>query len=195
MGHPAARRLAARLDPGAFAGSRDTLYLVTKAGTAAAPLVAAMADAVMRAGRRRAERGGGGLDPPMVTVLDEAANICRIADLPAQYSHIGGRGIIPVTILQSYQQGEAVWGQNGMAALWGAATKKLIGAGIDSPRLARDIAALVGQHDVPVRSVSYGDGRARCRSRCAARRSSSPPTCAPCRRAARCCSPPGHAPR
>jgi hypothetical protein len=146
--------------PAAFAGSRDTLYLVTEAGTAAAPLVAAMADAVMRAGRRRAEQQGGRLDPPMVAVLDEAANICRIADLPAQYSHVGGRGVIPVTILQSYEQGEAVWGSNGMAALWGAATKKLIGAGVDSPRLARDIATLTGQHDVPVRSVSYGDGRA-----------------------------------
>ena len=58
------------------------------------------------------------------------------------------------------EQGEAVWGASGMAALWGAATKKLIGAGVDSPRLARDIATLVGQHDVPVQSVSYGDGRA-----------------------------------
>jgi type IV secretory pathway TraG/TraD family ATPase VirD4 len=47
-----------------------------------------------------------------------------------------------------------------MAALWGAATKKIIGAGVDSPRLARDLATLVGQHDVPVRTVSYGDGRA-----------------------------------
>jgi type IV secretory pathway TraG/TraD family ATPase VirD4 len=47
-----------------------------------------------------------------------------------------------------------------MAALWGAATKKIIGAGVDSPRLARDLATLVGQHDVPVRTLSYGDGRA-----------------------------------
>ena len=147
-------------DPDAFARSTDTLYLITEAGTAAAPLIAAMTDAVMRAGRRHAERSGGRLDPPMVAVLDEAANICRIADLPAQYSHTGGRGVVAVTILQSYEQGEAVWGANGMAALWGAATKKLIGAGVDSPRLARDIAALVGQHDVPVHSVSYGDGRA-----------------------------------
>jgi TraM recognition site of TraD and TraG len=146
--------------PQEFAGSRDTLYLITEAGTAAAPLVAAMADAVMRAGRRRAEQQGGRLDPPMVAVLDEAANICRISDLPSQYSHSGGRGVVPVTILQSYEQGEAVWGASGMAALWGAATKKLIGAGVDSPRLARDIATLVGQHDVPVQSVSYGDGRA-----------------------------------
>ena len=47
-----------------------------------------------------------------------------------------------------------------MAALWGAATIKVIGAGVDSPRLARDLATLTGQHDVPVRSVSYGDGKA-----------------------------------
>jgi len=147
-------------DPHRFAGSRDTLYLITETGTAAAPLIAAMADAVMRAGRRRAERSGGRLDPPMTVILDEAANICRIADLPSQYSHVGGRGVIPVTILQSYEQGIAVWGEQGMAALWGAATKKLIGAGVDSPRLARDMATLIGQHDVPVQSVSYGDGRA-----------------------------------
>ena len=93
-------------------------------------------------------------------ILDEAANICRIADLPELYSHLGSRGMVPVTILQSYQQGVAVWGEPGMAALWGAATKKVIGAGIDDPRHARDLATLTGQHDVPVISVSYGDGRA-----------------------------------
>jgi type IV secretory pathway TraG/TraD family ATPase VirD4 len=46
-----------------------------------------------------------------------------------------------------------------MAALWGAATIKLIGAGVDSPRLARDVSTLVGQHDVPVRSIGLGEGR------------------------------------
>jgi type IV secretory pathway TraG/TraD family ATPase VirD4 len=96
----------------------------------------------------------------MAVILDEAANICRIADLPELYSHLGSRGMVPVTILQSYQQGVSVWGESGMAALWGAATKKVIGAGIDDPRHARDLATLTGQHDVPVISVSYGDGRA-----------------------------------
>jgi type IV secretory pathway TraG/TraD family ATPase VirD4 len=144
----------ARASPGA------TLYLLTEARAAASPLIAALTDTVMRAGRRLAEMAGGRLDPPMVLILDEAANICRIADLPDLYSHLGSRGMVPVTILQSYQQGVAVWGEPGMAALWGAATRKVIGAGIDDPRLARDLATLVGQHDVPVRSASYGDGRA-----------------------------------
>ncbi|GAA4238122.1 hypothetical protein GCM10022254_52760 [Actinomadura meridiana] len=147
-------------DPSAFAGSRDTLYLLSKSLSAAAPLIAALTDTTMRAAERRAEQAGGRLDPPLVVALDEAANICRIADLPQLYSHLGSRGIIPVTILQSYEQGVTVWGEPGMAALWGAATRKLIGAGIDSPRLVRDLATLIGQHDVPVRSITYSDGRA-----------------------------------
>jgi type IV secretory pathway TraG/TraD family ATPase VirD4 len=146
-------------DPDEFAASRDTLYLLSKSRSAAAPLIAALSDTAMRAAERRAERLGGRLDPPMVVPLDEAANICRIADLPDLYSHLGSRGITPVTILQSYEQGVTVWGEHGMATLWGAATKKVIGAGVDSPRLTRDLATLVGQHDVPVRTLNYGDGR------------------------------------
>jgi type IV secretory pathway TraG/TraD family ATPase VirD4 len=157
---PPRRETLPVFDPDDFAASRDTLYLLSKSRSAAAPLIAALSDTAMRAAERRAERMGGRLDPPMVVPLDEAANICRIADLPDLYSHLGSRGITPVTILQSYEQGVTVWGEHGMATLWGAATKKIIGAGVDSPRLARDLATLVGQHDVPVRSLSYGDGRA-----------------------------------
>jgi type IV secretory pathway TraG/TraD family ATPase VirD4 len=156
---PPADRPLPGFDPQAFAASRDTLYLLSKSRSAAAPLIAALSDTAIRAAERRAERLGGRLDPPMVVPLDEAANICRIADLPELYSHLGSRCIVPVTILQSYEQGVTVWGEHGMAALWGAATKKII-AGVDSPRLARDLATLVGQHDVPVRTVNYGDGRA-----------------------------------
>ena len=146
-------------DPADFADTHDTLYLLSKSRSAAAPLIAALTDTTMRAAERRAEQAGGRLDPPLPVILDEAANICRIADLPDLYSHLGSRGIVPVTILQSYEQGVTVWGEAGMASLWGAATKKLIGAGCDSPRLARDLSALIGQHDVPVRGVSYQDGR------------------------------------
>ncbi len=48
-------------------------------------------------------RSGGRLDPPMVVVLDEAANICRIADLPELYSHLGSRGMVPVITPQPAQ--------------------------------------------------------------------------------------------
>jgi hypothetical protein len=147
------------LNPAAFPASTDTLYLLSEQRHYAAPLIAAITDLVIRAGIRRAQQSGGRLDPPMPIVLDEAANICRIADLPELYSYLGSHGICPITILQSYEQGEAVWGDKGMAALWGASTIKLIGAGTDSPRLARDLSSLIGQHDVPVRSLSMGEAR------------------------------------
>lgn len=157
---PERRESLAEFDPESFVATRQGLFLCSKSHSPASPLIAALTDSCMRAGERRAERMGGRLDPPLVVILDEAANICKIGDLPPLYSHLGSRGIVPVTILQSYEQGMTVWGEQGMAALWGAATRKIIGAGVDSPRLARDISTLVGQHDVPVRSVTYGQGQA-----------------------------------
>jgi type IV secretory pathway TraG/TraD family ATPase VirD4 len=140
--------------------SRQTLYLLSKdGGGSAAPLVAALTDRVLRAAVSAAEAGGR-LDPPLVAVLDEAANICRIGDLPALYSHLGSRGVIPVTILQSYAQGVGVWGESGTKTLWSAATVKLIGSGMDDASFAEDVSRLVGEHDVPTASYSHGDGRA-----------------------------------
>ncbi|MGW2255129.1 type IV secretory system conjugative DNA transfer family protein [Kitasatospora sp. NPDC001660] len=141
--------------PDAFVKSSDTLYLLSKdGGGGAAPVIAAAADAVLRAGVVAAERAGGRMPVPLVAVLDEAANICKIADLPDLYSHLGSRGIFPLTILQSYRQGERVWGDSGMAALWSAATIKLLGSGIDDPKFAEDISSLVGTHLVTETSVS-----------------------------------------
>lgn len=152
----------ATFDPTAFVTSKQTLYLMSKdGGGSAAPLVAALVDRVLRAGVRTAEATPASrrLDPPLVVVLDEAANVARISDLPLLYSHFGSRGILPITILQSYAQGRAVWGDGGMKSLWSAATVKLIGAGMDDPEFAENISKLVGDHDVSTVSVSTGQGK------------------------------------
>lgn len=145
--------------PASFPASTGTLYLLSESLSYAAPLIAAVTDLVIRSGLRLAQQSGGRLDPPLPILLDEAANICRIADLPNLYSYMGSHGLCPVTILQSYEQGTTVWGEPGMAALWGASTVKIIGAGVDSPKLTREVSDLVGQHDVTVRSVGLGEGR------------------------------------
>ncbi|MBD9701779.1 TraM recognition domain-containing protein [Streptomyces sp. ID01-12c] len=143
-----------RFDPEAFVLSRDTLYLLSKKGGPAAAVVAALADAVFTAGAEAGERHGGRLPEPMRAILDEAANICKIADLPDLYSHLGSRGITPFVILQSYRQGQKAWGEMGMDAMWGAATKKVIGVGLDDPKFVTDIATLVGNHMVDRSSYS-----------------------------------------
>ncbi|WP_045559383.1 type IV secretory system conjugative DNA transfer family protein [Streptomyces sp. FxanaA7] len=139
--------------------SADTLYLLSKdGGGSAAGVIAACADSVLRAGVVASERMGGRLDPPMTAVLDEAANVCRISDLPDLYSHFGSRGINVVTLLQSYRQGTRVWGEAGMDALWGAATIKLLGAGLDDADFVEKVSRLVGEHDVSTVSYSRGKG-------------------------------------
>ncbi|GGO95769.1 type IV secretory system conjugative DNA transfer family protein [Wenjunlia tyrosinilytica] len=141
----------------------DTLYLLSKdGGGSAAGVIAGIADATMRAGVVAAERMGGRLDPPMTAVLDEAANVCRISDLPDLYSHFGSRGINVVTLLQSYRQGSRVWGEAGMDALWSAATIKLLGAGLDDADFVEKVSRLVGEHDVSTLSYSRSkDGSSR----------------------------------
>jgi type IV secretory pathway TraG/TraD family ATPase VirD4 len=138
----------------------STLYLLSKEGAGtAAPIVAAIVDRLLDTAERNAQARGGRLDPPVVAVLDEAANICPIRELPQLYSHYGSRGIQVLTMLQSYQQGVGVWGNQGMDALWSAATIKLVGAGVDDqPFLAR-LSGLVGDHDVPQLAITQARGQ------------------------------------
>jgi type IV secretory pathway TraG/TraD family ATPase VirD4 len=93
----------------------------------------------------------------MLAILDEAANVCKISDLPDLYSHLGSRGIIPITILQSYRQGQKVWGDAGMDAMWSASTVKVIGSGIDDPDFADKLSRLIGDHDVETTSTSHSE--------------------------------------
>lgn len=144
--------------PAQFVTSADTLFLLSKdGGGGASALIAACADSVMRAATAQAERAGGRLDPPMLAILDEAANVCKISDLPDLYSHLGSRGIIPITILQSYRQGQKVWGDAGMDAMWSASTVKVIGSGIDDPDFADKLSRLIGDHDVETTSTSHSE--------------------------------------
>ena len=150
--------------PDLFMASNQTLYLMSKnvkGGTSAAAIISALTNEVRVAAERRGERLGGRLDPPLVLVLDEVANICRIPDLPEQYSHLGSRSVVPIAILQSYAQGERVWGKSGMRELWGAATIKMVGSGADDQSFAEEISKLVGEHDVDVLSYSHQKGNAR----------------------------------
>ncbi|MDO5752458.1 type IV secretory system conjugative DNA transfer family protein [Arthrobacter sp.] len=110
-------------DPVKFLEGSNTLYSLSKDGSGSAKaLVTALTVAVCDAGEFKASTlPGGRLKTPMVVVLDEAANVCRWPKLPKLYSHYGSRGILIDTILQSYPQGEGVWGKAGMDALLEAA--------------------------------------------------------------------------
>lgn len=146
------------LSPGDVVDQAGTVYLLSRDGPdSAAPLVAALADQLLQHAISAATgEVSGRLDPPLVAVLDEAANIVPLSDLPNLYSHLGSRGIVPVGILQSWPQGERVWGREGMRALWGASTVKLVGAGLDDAQLLGDVSRLAGEQ--PVEQVGWQRG-------------------------------------
>lgn len=139
-----------------FVISRDTLYPLSKEGKGSAgPLVTALCAAVATAAETEATRHPGGRLPvPLQVVLDEAANIVKWAALPKMYSHFGSRGIVVMTILQSWAQGVRCWGQEGMTALWSAANIKVLGSGLDDAAFLRDRSELIGPHYELTNSVS-----------------------------------------
>jgi type IV secretory pathway TraG/TraD family ATPase VirD4 len=89
---------------------------------------------------------GGRLATPMVGVLDEAANVCRWRELPNLYSHYGSRGVVLMTILQSWSQGGEVWGRDGMRKLWSAANIKVYGGGVAEAEFLGELAQLIGEY-------------------------------------------------
>lgn len=93
-----------QFDPVAFVRSKCTLYSLSKEGKGTAgPLVTALTVATVEAAEELAVHSPGGrLATPMIGVLDEAANVCRWRELPNLYSHYGSRGIVLMTILQSW---------------------------------------------------------------------------------------------
>ncbi|MEU0876819.1 type IV secretory system conjugative DNA transfer family protein [Nocardia brasiliensis] len=142
-----------------FVQSNDTLYPLSEEGKGSAgPLITALCAAVAAAGKRLGIRHGGRMPVPLLIVLDEAANIVRWAELPKQYSHFGSRGIVVMTILQSWAQGVRCWGRDGMDALWSASTVKVLGPGLDDYGFLRDRSEVIGPHYELATSVSQGSG-------------------------------------
>jgi type IV secretory pathway TraG/TraD family ATPase VirD4 len=153
---PADRRPQLDLDRFVREGT-DTLYLLSKEGRGSqAGLVTALAMALCDAAETHARAcPEGRLPTPMVGVLDEAANICRWAQLPALYTHYGSRGIPLLTLLQGWSQGVEVWGTAGMAKLWSAANVKLFGGGVDEEPFLAQLEKLIGDYNRMTASPAF----------------------------------------
>ncbi|GAB2917888.1 hypothetical protein GCM10027047_14510 [Rhodococcus aerolatus] len=149
-----------KLDPVAFAASSDTLYALSKEGRdSASALTTALVGRIFDAAQARARRSPAGRLPvPLVAVLDEAANICKLTELPDQYSHFGSQGIVVLTVLQSPAQARKVWSEDQFAALLSASNVHYYGGGITDDRYLESLSHQVGDHDVSRWSSSTGRG-------------------------------------
>lgn len=153
---------APEFDPETFVVAKaDTLYLFSEEGPGSAgPLIAALTKAVLTAAENAAKaEPSGRMRVPFMAILDEAGNICRIPDLPDKYSHYGSRGIIVITILQSQEQGENVWGVTGFGQLWASSTVRVFGGGNASNAFYRDLSELIGDYEYHESSASTSNGQ------------------------------------
>ena len=150
-----------QFDPEAFVRSKDTLYSLSKEGQGSAgPLVTALTAITVEAAEELATtQPGGRLAVPMLGVLDEAANVCRWRNLPDLYSHYGSRGIVLMTILQSWSQGVEVWGREGMRKLWSASNVKVYGGGVAETEFLSELSQLIGDFTLRTTSSSVGKGQ------------------------------------
>jgi len=149
-----------QFDPHAFVRGHDTLYSLSKEGRGTAgPLVTALTAATVEAAEEFATtQPGGRLAVPLLGVLDEAANVCRWQALPDLYSHYGSRGIVLMTILQSWSQGVDVWGRDGMRKLWSASNIAVYGGGVKEPEFLGELSQMIGDYDKHTMSTNVGRG-------------------------------------
>ena len=86
-------------------------------------------------------------------MLDEAANIAPIPDLPAMLSEAGGQGLQVVVVLQDISQARRRWPRDadGLLSLFGA---RVILSGIADPATLKQLSLLCGDYDRPIQTTS-----------------------------------------
>lgn len=159
MAGPATHRLP-QFFPEQFPATTDTLYALSKEGEGSASgLLTLLVGQVMLRAEQAADRAPEGrLDPPMLTALDEAANICPLSKLPDWYSHHRSRGSILLTFLQSPSQGIARWGKDRFTALTDAAILSIYGGNVKDKAYLEELSAAIGKHWVTVGGRSHSTG-------------------------------------
>ncbi|MFB8004877.1 type IV secretory system conjugative DNA transfer family protein [Nocardia sp. NPDC056000] len=157
--HEPARHRLRQFIPADFVASTDTLYALSMTGPdSAGPLTAALVGQILEAALAVARsRWDGRLAVPLLAVLDEAANCARIGELPSYYTYCGGCGIILMTIIQVLEQGEDLWGVNGVKIMR-AQSIELYGGNIASVAYLDEWSKMIDDHDVADHSRSRGPG-------------------------------------
>jgi len=138
---------------------RATIFcLGTPGGSSPAPLLTALVADLTEAARQLAAASPGGrLDPPLLLMLDEAANIAPLPDLPSLLAAGGGDGIVAAVVLQSLDQARGRWGAQAAGAMLDSATIRLVLPGLSHPQDLRDLAALAGERGFEERSRTRSD--------------------------------------
>lgn len=168
--------LAAYADPGVLAcayepditperlldGSATSVYLCAPAHEQQRlrPLFSTLVEQVIAAVYDRATRTGKPLDPPLLLVLDEAANIAPLPALDTLAATAAGQGIQLVSVFQDLAQIKERWGTRALTIV-NNHRAKLIGSGTADPDTLEYAARVLGDQEIQQISSTAGqEGRA-----------------------------------
>ena len=140
-----------------------TLYIVAPARDQArfrpvfASLVADLVNGAFDAATRRKD---GTLEHHLLVLLDEAANICPVKELPTWCSTCPSHGITLVTVWQDRSQQHLRYGREGAETIWNNSGAKVILSGLADHATA-EITTLLGdeEHERTGRSLDLHQGR------------------------------------
>jgi type IV secretion system protein VirD4 len=135
-----------------FDGEAHTLYIVAAARhqRLLAPLVVGMLSSLLHEAAERARRAGP-MRPTLRVLMDEAANIAPLRDLPAHLSQASGHGVRIATIWQSLAQLQDRYRTAADGVLANSAAKVFMGPVTDD-RTREFIQGLAGQVPAPSES-------------------------------------------
>ena len=145
------------IDPGRLAVSPATLYLCAPAHDQRRlrNVFVALVKQVLEAAFERAGATGRPLDPPLLVVLDEAANIAPLADLDVLAATCAGHGVQLVTVWQDLAQVHARYGETAATVINNHRAKFFL-SGIADPTTLEQASRLIGDEHRPVPSVTRG---------------------------------------
>lgn len=163
--------LAAYADPGVLAsadlaeltpdrlldGGSHTVYLCAPAHEQQRlrPLFATLVQQILAAVYERASMTGRPLDPPLLVVLDEAANIAPIRDLDTLASTAAGQGIQLLSVFQDLAQMRERWGERALTIL-NNHRAKIVGAGTSDPETLEYVSRVLGDEEIRQVSATAG---------------------------------------
>ncbi len=174
----AARTARADVDPAALLTGHNTLYLCgpSHEQVRVQGVFGALVASVVAAAVQRVASTGHPLDPPLLLVLDEVANIAPLRDLDGLASTAAGLGVQLVTVCQDLAQLAARYGEDRSRTIANNHRAKLVLSGVADLATLDLVSGLAGEHAVRHDSVTTDlrDGR-RTRSTTTAYRRVAPP--------------------
>ena len=128
------------------------------------PVFATLLQTILTAAYDRSLAAGGALDPPLLIVLDEAANIAPLRDLDTIASTAAGHGIQLVTVWQDLAQLRARYGERASTVV-NNHRAKIVLSGISDPSTLEYASRLIGDGDVRDQSITIDPRGARSTTR------------------------------